>query len=331
VTPPPAPRRRWRDGIATAAVVTLASPASWVTGLAGFLAGGGLVLVTWPILVLPTMTGIQSALGGPVSSLAFGNPSPALVALIAGLVVAGVAVLLAGTWIGAWAERAGIEAALQAARDEGLTSDGERDPANGHGTAGDAVLDGAPGTSRVALLRLLSLAPVVVALGLAWPLVYGAAYRELIVPGDLSVPVEIRVLSDIPWVLAGVVAVWLIADAAAALGVRHLVLGRRPVLPALLRGWSDLARRPHRVIATAVVGFGLPAIPAILAIAGAALGWDVARTALIGDRPLVEVVVPVVLWVATWLGALVIVGAGAAFRSAAFTFEARHRIAPGTV
>ena len=317
MTPSPATRRGWRDGIASALVATLASPASWATGLAGFLAGGGLVLVTWPILVLPTMTGIQSALGGPVSSLAFGSPSPTLVALIVGFVVAGVVVLLAGTWIGAWAERSSIDAGLEAARDEGLAT-------------GEPV-SGAPGTSRVMLLRLLSLAPVVVALGLAWPPLYAAAYRELIVPGDVKVPVEIRVLLDIPWVLVGVIVVWLVADTAAALGVRHLVLERRPVVRALLLGWADVARRPHRVIATAVVGLGLPAIPAILAIAGAALGWDAARSALVGGRGLIDAVGAVVLWVATWLAALVILGVGAAFRSAAFTFEARHRIAPTTV
>lgn len=329
MTSSPAPRRGWRDGIAAALVATLASPATWATGLAGFLAGGGLVLVTLPILVLPTMTGIQSALGGPVSSLAFGSPSPTLVALIVGLVAGGVVVLLAGTWIGAWAERASIDAALEAARDEGLTTGEPVDRAPDEPQR--EALDRAPGTSRVMLLRLLSLAPLVVALGLAWPPLYAAAYRELIVPGDVKVPVEIRVLLDIPWVLVGVIVVWLIADTAAALGVRHLVLERRPVVRALLLGWADLARRPHRAIATAVVGLGLPAIPAILAIAGAALGWDAARTALVGGRGFVEVVGAVVLWVATWLAALVILGVGAAFRSAAFTFEARHRIAPATV
>lgn len=305
----------WRDGIVAAAVVTLASPASWATGLAGFLAGGGLLLVTWPVLTLPTMTGIQNTLGGPVSSIAFGSASPTLILAIAGLVAAGAAVLVAGTWVGAWAERSGIEAAIEAARDEGLTP------------AGEAGLDGAPGTAQVVQLRLLSLLPVAAALGLAWPPIYAAAYRELLVPGDVSVPVVVRVLLDVPWVVAAILLAWFVSDAAAALGVRHLVLGRSGVVRALIAGWADVARRPHRAIATAVVGLGLPALPAALALLGAVIGWDRAREALLGGRDAVTVLVPVVLWVATWLAALVLAGAGAAFRSAAFTFEVRHRMA----
>ena len=330
MTSTPADRRGWRDGIASAFVATFASPSSWATGLAGFLAGGGLVLVTVPILALPTMTGIQSALAGPVSSVAFGSASPTLIAAIAGLVVAGIAIVLLGTWIGAWAERAGIEATLRAAHDEGMAATpGTADTATG--TADPAPLDGAPATSRVLLLRLVSLVPVAVAFGLAWAPLYGAVYRELLVPGDVATPLAVRVILDIPGIVVAIVVTWLVADTAAALGVRHLVLERQRVVPALLHGWSDVVRRPHRALATAVVGLGLPAIPAVLAIGGAALAWDAARAALVRGAQPVEIVIPVVLWVATWLAGLVIVGAGAAFRSAAFTFEARHRIDSGNV
>jgi hypothetical protein len=338
VTPAVSRHARWRDGIAAAALVTLARPASWATGLAGFLAGGGVVLLALPILTLPTMTGIQNTLGGPVSSLAFGGASPTLLLVIAGLIAGGAALLLAGTWIGAWAERAGIEATLETARDEGLDTVAGSGPGLA-GAAGDdeaplgraGALAGEPGTARIVLLRLLSLVPVAAALGLAWPSIYAATYRELFVPGDVAVPVEIRVLLAIPGVAVGLVLAWLLSDTAAALGVRHLVLGRRGVAGALLAGWAQLLRRPHRAIATAVVGLGLPGLPAALALLGAVMAWDRAREALLGGRDALTVFVPVVLLVATWLVALVLAGAGAAFRSAAFTFEARHRIAPRRV
>ena len=48
-----------------AIVVTLVRPLSWLLGLAGFLAGGGLLLMAAPVVVLPTPTGIQNALGRP--------------------------------------------------------------------------------------------------------------------------------------------------------------------------------------------------------------------------------------------------------------------------
>ena len=72
----PRGRLPWGTVISGAFVVTLLRPVSWALGLAGFLAGGGLLLVAWPILVLPTPTGLQNALGGPVSSLVFGTRRP---------------------------------------------------------------------------------------------------------------------------------------------------------------------------------------------------------------------------------------------------------------
>jgi hypothetical protein len=154
-------RPSWGTVVTGAFVVTLLRPVSWALGLAGFLAGGGLILVSWPILVLPTPTGLQNALGGPVSSLVFGDPSPALVAMIVGGTAAIVGLVLAGILAGAWAERQGIAVVLEAAADDELV------PA--------AVdLTGAPGSGRVAVVRLLSLAPVVIAVAAAWRPAYDA-------------------------------------------------------------------------------------------------------------------------------------------------------------
>ena len=50
-------RLPWGTVMTGAFVVTMLRPISWALALAGFLAGGGIVLVAWPILVLPTPTG----------------------------------------------------------------------------------------------------------------------------------------------------------------------------------------------------------------------------------------------------------------------------------
>ena len=110
-----------RTVLAGSAVVALVRPVAWALGLVGFLAGGGLAVVAWPIVVLPTPTGLQNALGGPVSTLVFGAASPRLLLLIVGAVGAAVALLVAGVVAGAWAERQGIGVALEAAEEEGLT------------------------------------------------------------------------------------------------------------------------------------------------------------------------------------------------------------------
>ena len=310
-------RLRWATVITGAFVVTLLRPVSWALGLAGFLAGGGILLVAWPILVLPTSTGLQNALGGPVSSLVFGDPSPRLVALIAGGIVALILLLLAGTLAGAWAERQGIAVALEAATDDGLGL-----PA--------VDLDGAPGAGPVAVVRLLGLAPLVIVVALAWQPFYDAAYRQLVLPQDLVTPLPLRILGDVPWPVIAVAGTWLLSDAAAAVGVRRLVLDRQPVLGAWLLGWGDLVRRPQRIIPTALVGTAVLALLVGPAMTAAAAGWSHVRDILVGARDPVIVVVAVAIWVAIWLGGLVLAGVGSAVRAAAWTLEMPMR-PPGWV
>lgn len=309
-------RGRQRLGLASvfggAAVVTLMRPLSWLLGLAGFLAGGGVVLVAWPILVLPTPTGLQNALGGPVSSLVFGTPSTALIVLIAGGLAGAFLLVAVGILVGAWAERQGIVVTLEAAAEDGMGLE-----------AGS--LAGAPGTGRVAALRLLTLVPLAIASVVAWQPVYDAAYRQLVLPQDLVTPLPIRVIGDVPWLLAGLAVVWLLSDAAGAVGVRRLVLERRSVPSAWLLGWTDLVRWPHRVIPTAILGLGVLVLLVGPALAAAATGWDRMRDILVGGREPVVAVGAVALWVAVFLGGLVLAGVGAAIRAAAWTLEMTGR------
>ncbi len=295
--------------ITGAFVATLLRPVSWALGLAGFLAGGGIVLVAWPILVLPTLTGLQNALGGPVSTLVFGAPSTHLLSLIVGGILGGVGLLVAGTLAGAWAERQGIAVALEAAAEDGLA-------------LSPIDLSGAPGAGRVAVVRLLSLAPVMIAAMLAWAPLYDAIYHELISPGDLLTPLPLRVLAEVPWPAAALVAVWIVSDAAAAVGVRRLVLERQPMLVAWLLGWWDLVRRPHRIIPTAIVGLVLLVLLVGPAMAAASIGWGRLRDILAGDREPAIILGALAIWVAIWLGGLVLAGVGAAVRAAAWTLEA---------
>jgi hypothetical protein len=289
------------------AVVTLARPLAWLLGLVGFLAGGGLLLMTAPIVVLPTPTGIQNALGGPVSTLVVGTPSLAMVLVLGGAAVAGILVLAGGLLVGAWAERHLIALQLEAARDEGLLA--------------PPSIDGAPGTVPVAIVRLLALLPVVAVGIVAWQPLYDAAYRELVLPDDLATPLGVRVIRTVPWLVAAVAVAWLAGDSAAALGVRRLVVGRRPILVAWLLGWVDLVRRPLRVLLTAVFGVvvvGLLAGPGILA---AAAGWARVRDVMTRPDDALGVLVTVAIWVAVWLGGLLLAGVGAAIRAAAWTLE----------
>ena len=313
MTAGPGPARlRFRGVVAGAFVVTLVRPGGWAIALAGFLAGGGVIVVAWPILVLPTPTGLQNALGGPVSTLVFGGPSATLVALVL-LTTLGVVIAVAlGTWIGAWAERQGIALVLEAAADEGL--------------AGPVPeLAAAPGPGRIAVLRLLALAPVAAAALLAWRPLYDAAYHELILPTDLATPLPVRVILAVPLPIAGILVTWLLADCAAAVAVRRLVLERRRLVVAWLLGWADLVRRPHRILPTALTGLGVVVLLVGPPLLASAVGWGRVREVLIEGRSTLVVVGVVATWVAIWLCGLVLAGVGAAFRAAAWTLEAARR------
>ena len=302
-------RLAWGTVVTGAFVVTLLRPVSWALGLLGVLAGGGVLLVAWPVLVLPTPTGLQNLLAGPVSSLVFGAPSTQLLLLIVGGLVGSVVLIVAGTLAGAWAERASIGVVLEAAADDGLTL---RTP----------DLDGAPGAWRVAVVRLLALAPVVIVAAAAWRPIYDATYHELILPQDLATPLPVRVLRQVPWSVIAIGVAWLLSDAAAAVGVRRLVLERRPVLVAWLLGWGDLLRRPQRIIPTALLGAGLLLLLVGPAMAAAAIGWGRVRDILEADREPIVILGATLVWVAIWLGGLVLAGVGAAVRAAAWTLEA---------
>ncbi len=307
--PPAAARARlpWRTAIASAFVTTLIRPAAWAFGLLGFLAGGGIVLVAWPILVLPTPTGLQNDLGGPANRLVLGTPSVELVVVAVAAVLVGVAIVITACAVGAWAERQGIQVALDAATAEGLAVE----PGN---------LAGAPGVGRITVIRLLALAPVLVAIALAWGPVYDVAYHELILPEDLVTPLPLRVVRQVPALLAGVGAVWLVSDAAGAIAVRHLVLNRRSIGRAWLLGWADVVRLPVRTLATAVVGLVTMVLllgPALLASGS---GWSRVRDLMLGNADPLSALAAVVIWVTIWLAGLALVGVAVAARAAAWTF-----------
>ncbi len=298
----------WRTAVTAAFVTTLIRPASWAFGLLGLLAGGGIVLLAWPILVLPTPTGLQNDLGGPANRLVLGTPSAELMLLVAAGVLVSIAIVVVACAVGAWAERQGILVAMDAATAEGLAVQ-----------AGD--LAGAPGVGRITLIRLMALVPVVVAFALAWGPLYDAAYHELVLPDDLVTPLPLRVVRDVPGLLAGVGVVWLLSDAAGSIAVRHLVLDPRSVPRAWLLGWADVARRPHRALGTAIVGTVTVLLMIGPALLASGAGWARVRDLMIGGADPGNALAAVVIWVVMWLGGLVLAGVAAAIRAAAWTFS----------
>src|SRR6185312_15190099 len=70
-----------RAALGGALLVTLTTPATWPLALAAFLLRGGFLLVTIPIVVLPTPVGLGNVLAPWITPLALGSITPAFVAV----------------------------------------------------------------------------------------------------------------------------------------------------------------------------------------------------------------------------------------------------------
>ncbi|HET7727518.1 MAG TPA: hypothetical protein VFK54_09355 [Candidatus Limnocylindrales bacterium] len=302
-------RMPWGSVLLGALVVAFVRPAAWPVALAGFLGRGGVLLLLLPVLVIPTPTGIANAVGGPVSSFLFGSPSPALLALLAVGMAATLALVVAGAVVAGWSERSGILQALRVAADEGFVP------------ASHARLTGGGSLASLAGLRLLGLVPPLVALLLSAPTLYDAFYRELVLPDELRSPLALRVLRDVPGTVLTVAAAWLVADAATSLAIRRHVLEGRGVVASWAAGWLGLVRRPIRVVGTALATVALTIGLVGPALVAGSLAWLRARDLLREDRDALAIVVAVLLFVALWLGGLLLAGVAATFRGAAWTFE----------
>jgi hypothetical protein len=226
--------------------------------------------------------------------------------------VTAIVLFAAGLLIGAWAERRGVELVADGATEEGYT-------------APSPTGSVAPGVLSVALIRLLGLVPPFVVGALAWSSFYNATFTELTLPENLATPLPVRIIGQMPIQVVLLVGAWLVADAAASVGVRRLVLERRGVLASWALGWNDLVRRPHRILPAAILGDLAVVVAAGPALVAAAVAWVRVRETLELAANSPVGVIAVALWVAIWLGSLALAGVGAAVRSALFTVEAARR------
>ena len=89
----------------------LGRPTWWLLALAGFLARGGILLFLLAIVVLPSPLAVSNLLAPLLVPIIFGGVTPALAAAIAAAIVAVLALLAAGTLLGAAVEVELIEEA----------------------------------------------------------------------------------------------------------------------------------------------------------------------------------------------------------------------------
>lgn len=281
-------------------VATLVRPEWWAMALAAFLIRGGFVLIVLPLISLPSVAAIATAVAPTVESLVIGGETLQGALLgAAGLVVL-LGALSAFGLAGAWLD---LALAHEVANDEELE------------------LDWRPVRESIRqafVIRLVAHLPTAVALAYAAIRIVAVAYDELLSPGDATVPLVARIFERAPDAAAIVVLAWLAGETVGALAVRRASAGSptRAALAASIRQVLRLRGLATFGLTTAaLVGVG---VPFALAVGRA---WDHLRTYLLEQVDVLPLAAAMVLLVGTWVLGLSILGAGLAWRASAWTAE----------
>jgi len=321
-----------------ALLITMATPATWPLALAAFLLRGGILLVTIPIVVLPTPVGLGNVLAPWITPLALGSITVAFVAVSVGAVVLVLGWLVLGGWTAAALEAeaarivaretAGRASARILAPDAGADDApaASREPAAiapGSAPAGwgsdDAV--GRPGGIALRILAARVLAYLPLAMALAWASVryVWTAYLELTNPSDPSVSVVVRVVRSSPDVLAVLVVAWMAGEIVGAVAARRIALEGDGIPAALRIAIATSVRHP----VAALGRFWLPTLGLVVVLVisalAAAWSWAVVGTVLGGRSDPVWVVLAVVVFVAIWVVGLLLTAVACAWRAAVWT------------
>jgi hypothetical protein len=161
-------------------------------------------------------------------------------------------------------------------------------------------------------------------------LLYGAVrlvlvtYDELLSPGDPALPLTIRVLGQLPDVVALVLVTWLFGEAVAGVATRHAAAGlpARGALPGAVR--RVVSRRGLATLLLTNVLLVAVATPFLLGVGRA---WEALRFALIERSEPVQLGGALLVLIAAWILGLLVLGAVLAWRSTAWTAEAVPRSA----
>jgi hypothetical protein len=229
----------------------------WPVALAGFLARGGIVVFVLPILVPPSLVGLATFIG-PASITPDGPTPGLLLRIVLGIALVGAA-LLVGTAVAAAAEIALI------------------------GSGGGRPDQPAPGLlRRVVAIRLISLLPVAIALGIGVQRLGQITYLELTLPTDLVTPIAIRVAARAPEVVGAILLAWLFGETWGGVATRLAVLRSAGLARALGGGLTLLLRRIVVVVPALVVSVLVALLVLSLAVGLTAWSWGLVRDVLLG-------------------------------------------------
>ncbi len=321
---------RWSTEIGTALAVVAGQPVLWLLGAASFALRGGIVLLTLPILVLPTQVEVRLALGGNLGSTGLTTGFWGLVAL-GSLVTAFIALLV--LLVLARVEMTSFHRLLV-------------DPESGDMRAWQAPRALLAGRQRLLFSRVFTIQALAL-LGLvlfALPLassVGPATLEELLRPTS-SDTIYVRVLNHlVPQMIlfgAGVVIVEMVS----AVASRTLLLQsaglrdanrrtRRPLLGAALAGLSAPLRSPIRTLRTSALGWLATLVVLLPVLWAMSVAWQATRATFLATTSISDMARDpgtfiVAFALAAVFGAgLLVTGFVSAFRASLWTIDALGR------
>jgi hypothetical protein len=301
---------RWGDGVRIAARVTLGHPELWPLALLGFLVRGGIVLFVFSVVTPPSPVGLANIVG-PTAVTANGL-NPAVIPVLAAIVVGGVVTISVATAIGSWAD----------ATVTTVTTD-DRTGAIGAATA--TMTPPTPINARLletlVAVRIVIAIPLAVVAALVVRSIVEVTYDQLVLPSDLAVPLAWRVARDAAMPVAVVLVAWQLAEIVGGIAARRAVLYRESTARAVWMAFRHVVRHPTTTLATALLGdLGLLAalIPTLVGIglAGGSLNAVLAQEGLVTVAGLVSA-----LFVAVWLGGLLLTAVASVWRSVLWSVE----------
>ena len=308
----------------------LSSPVMWVVGAAGFLARGGILVLALPILSLPTPVGV-TLLVPPLSVTTSGISSAFLPELLAAGAFT-VLVVALGLLLGALADAVVYQqlAGLARAHDVAARDAAARTsilPAAMPGPRG-----GAPRlVAKLIGVEILALLPAIAMSIITVSRLIAVGEQEYLLPSSTSVPYVARVLQGASTALIALGACLLLADVVNALLSRRLLRGayRPEAVPTAGRPRptaraAQALRGAARIAATWLAAWVVTIVSLVPGLLAITLAWPAVRdtyAATLSSAPPgpVELVTTTVAFVAAWILALLVVGAGSALRAAAWS------------
>ena len=284
-------------------------PGAWLLGMAGFIVRGGIIALLLPIWIAPSPVGIALFIGPGIINTGRLN-GPAFIAVLVGVTIALLLVagaLLAAAW-------------LEAMAFERLSADPEVAVMRG--------ADGAPAASpgrlgRLVAVQLAALLPVLLAAIAASGPLAASVRHEILLPDDLAVPLFLRAARGAVQPLLILAASVVLADVISGLLSRRVLMPDTPTREASLRAVA-------RVIAASTLSWLLSAVVMLPAIGAVMVTWAAVRDAWLSGAPFhpgqpaaaAAAAEATLIFVAVWVGALLLGGLVSALRGAFWTTRA---------